>query len=404
MPETLHTKNGSVYLSWGMGAESTAILVRWLIDPSSRDFPLSALTILTAQTGDEWPDTKTLCETHILPLLRQHNVRLVQVARAGQFEKDGIEILDDTTQPEQLHIEGCYRLSDELRFAGTIPQYAGVHTCALKFKAFVLERWLQEEAPAGETIWQSFGYNRDEVRRIEKSEYAIARRIAFGFNAMERRRIDRANEYDSMKRESFYPLLEWNWSRQDCLDFLQQQFNVEFAKSCCAFCPFVNFKDNALLRFEQYPKEAAQALMLEYTSLCLNHRATLYKSRSLMSILRQAGHSRAVNEFHRLRTTTPTATYRVRRIMTSKGHGHRCTEIIPDSLSQLIKAKQLTPANFHTDDYQVETAYARERQENTYPTGEEFYVVAPSTVAARARHGIPWFDQRWLMLNQNQLF
>jgi len=144
--------------------------------------------------------------------------------------------------------------------------------------------------------------------------------------------------------------------------------------------------------------------MLEYTSLCFNHRATLYKSRSLMSILRKAGHTRAIEAFHKLKTETPMATYRVRRIMTSKGHGHRCTEIMSDSLSQLIAAKQLTPINFHTDDYQIETAYARERLANTYPTGEEFYVVAPASVAARARYGIPWFDQRWLMLNQNQLF
>lgn len=403
MSSLLKNRDGSVFLSWGMGADSSALLTRWLIDPASRDFPLSALTVLTAQTGNEWQNTKTLCEKFILPLLRKHNVRLVQVARAGQFEKDGIEVLDDSTQPEQLHIEGCYRLSDELQFAGTVPQFAGVHTCALKFKAFVLERWLQEEAPEGE-IAQAFGYTRDEVRRVEKSEYAIAKRIAFGFNSTEQRRITRANEYDSMSRQSFYPLVEWNWSREDCLDFLREQFNVEFAKSCCWFCPFASFKDNTLLRFEQYPEDAAQALMLEYTSLCLNHRATLYKSRSLMSILRKAGHTRALNAFDKLKTETPLATYRVRRIMASKGHGHRCTEIMSDSLSHLIATKRLKPATFHTDDYQIETAYARQRQENTFPTGEEFYVAAPSCVAARARYGIPWFDQRWQMLNQTQLF
>lgn len=90
--------------------------------------------------------------------------------------------------------------------------------------------------------------------------------------------------------------------------------------------------------------------------------------------------------------------------MTSKGHGHRCTEVISDSLSELIAAKQLAPITFHEDDYQIETAYARERIPDTYPTGEEFYVVAPATVAARARYGIPWFDQRWKMLDQTELF
>lgn len=36
-----------VYLSWGMGVESTAILVHWLLDPESRNFPLSQLTVIT---------------------------------------------------------------------------------------------------------------------------------------------------------------------------------------------------------------------------------------------------------------------------------------------------------------------------------------------------------------------
>ena len=71
-----------IYLSWGMGVESNAILTRWLNDPTSRDFPLEALTVITAQTGDEHIDTKTYCETYILPLLRTNRVRLVQVARA----------------------------------------------------------------------------------------------------------------------------------------------------------------------------------------------------------------------------------------------------------------------------------------------------------------------------------
>ena len=199
-----------------MGVESSAILARWISTPASRNFPLSSLTVLVAQTGDEWENTKTLCETHILPLLRKHNIRLVQIARAGHLEADGIEVLDDTTQPERLHIEGAYKLSDELAFAGTVPQFAGVHTCALKFKGFVLDRWLAEESK-GERVIQAFGFNSEETRRIEKSEYADKAKIAFGFNADETRRIARGNEYNTLDRQSFYPLMEWDWTRADCL-------------------------------------------------------------------------------------------------------------------------------------------------------------------------------------------
>src|SRR5689334_2406022 len=98
-----------IYLSWGMGVESNAILVKWLTDPTSRDFSLEQLTVITAQTGDEHIDTKTYCETHILPLLRNNQIRLVQVARAGRFEEDGIEVLDDSRNPQTVYIDGAYK-------------------------------------------------------------------------------------------------------------------------------------------------------------------------------------------------------------------------------------------------------------------------------------------------------
>jgi hypothetical protein len=43
--------------SLGMGVDSTGPLVRWLTDPSTRDFPLSALKMVIAQVNDEYPDT-----------------------------------------------------------------------------------------------------------------------------------------------------------------------------------------------------------------------------------------------------------------------------------------------------------------------------------------------------------
>ena len=35
----------------------TSLGGRWLTDPSSRDFDLSALTVVISQVGDEYPDT-----------------------------------------------------------------------------------------------------------------------------------------------------------------------------------------------------------------------------------------------------------------------------------------------------------------------------------------------------------
>ncbi len=81
-------------LSFGMGVESSALLLRWLEEPESRDFDLEHdLIVITSQTGGEYPDTKKLCEEHLLPRMRRHQVRYVQVARAGHLEADGIKVL-----------------------------------------------------------------------------------------------------------------------------------------------------------------------------------------------------------------------------------------------------------------------------------------------------------------------
>lgn len=39
-------------LFYGVGAESTAILVRWMEDPSVRPCSIGELTVINAQTGD----------------------------------------------------------------------------------------------------------------------------------------------------------------------------------------------------------------------------------------------------------------------------------------------------------------------------------------------------------------
>jgi len=120
-------------LSFGMGVESSALLLRWLEEPESRDFDLERdLIVITSQTGGEYPDTKRLCEDHLLPRMRRRRVRYVQVARAGHLEADGIKVLSDTRQPFEIHLQGAYTLQEELSAAGTVPQFAGERRCSLK--------------------------------------------------------------------------------------------------------------------------------------------------------------------------------------------------------------------------------------------------------------------------------
>src|SRR5215208_444081 len=112
-------------LSYGMGVESSAVLARWCFETAVRPCPLDELIVITAETGEEYADTGSDVEAYILPLMRAHSIRLVQVARAGHHEADGIIVLDDTNRPTRVHLGGAYKLSDELRRNGTVPQYAG---------------------------------------------------------------------------------------------------------------------------------------------------------------------------------------------------------------------------------------------------------------------------------------
>lgn len=90
-----------------------------LTDPTARPDAIASdfsnLVVVIAQTGDEWSTTGRLVQHYILPLLRKHNIRLVELARRGPTKKDVIAVLQDTRQPYRLHLDGVYKLSRENR-------------------------------------------------------------------------------------------------------------------------------------------------------------------------------------------------------------------------------------------------------------------------------------------------
>jgi hypothetical protein len=117
-----------------MGVESTAILVHWILEPNTRPFStFQDLIVLTAQTGDEMTETKLLCEAYLLPLLRQHQIRLVQVAKTTASKLDGYVVLSDTTEPTKLFTEGNFKLSWDLMQSGTVPRLGRPHICAQRW-------------------------------------------------------------------------------------------------------------------------------------------------------------------------------------------------------------------------------------------------------------------------------
>jgi hypothetical protein len=395
-------------LSYGMGVESTAILVRWLEDASVRPCPLHELIAITAQTGDEYEDTRRDIEAHVLPMLRRHNIRYVQVARRGHSQTDGIVILSDTPQPQRLFLEGGYKLSDELRAAGTVPQFGGEHICSLKFKAWVIEQWMADHL--AEPARHAFGYNAAETKRVAKSEAAQAKRIAFGFNAEERKRIDRAASYDSPLRQSFYPLVEWGWTRQDCIDYLRRELGLTWRKSACVQCPFNSLTDDALARHREHPEQVADAMLLEHVSLSLNPRGTLYRDQGLIEIAEACGNQPASAYFRQRLERQSWTVYRVRRLYragkdkhgnpspTKKGNAIRAVErLAPDTdrAAAIENLRSLAEPDSEIVELRSIRYVYRERCGASYPTREEFLVAAPAVVEAKARYGLEWFERQW---------
>jgi len=73
-------------LSYGMGIESSSLLVYWCENRSRMDFDLTEdLIAITAMTGDEHIDTKIQVERAILPRMRQHDMKAIASTKPGHM-------------------------------------------------------------------------------------------------------------------------------------------------------------------------------------------------------------------------------------------------------------------------------------------------------------------------------
>lgn len=374
MPPVMKLPDRVVILSYGMGVDSTAILLRWLEEPASRDFDLKDLIVITAQTGDEYPDTKRDVEEHVLPRLRAAGVRFVQVARGGPFEKDGIVVLSDTTSPTTLHTEGHYKLSDELMTAGTVPARRGTQKlCTQKFKGWVLDQWV-EQTLQGKSFRHVIGFESEETERVEKDQ-----------------------GYTRLSRQASYPLVEWNWNREKCIEYIKSLTGVAWKKSACVFCPFASLKGSGCVdRYRENPEAAAKALAVEFMSLVLNPRMGIFGERTLRQIVEKSDNDKAIATFQeRLDKHETWAVYRVRRAYVGKAKASReLTTVFTGTRKEAAqKLIELSHGFVETDQHGIVRAYMERRRENVYPTREDMFVLGPAGVPDKVERKT--FNDRW---------
>lgn len=209
-----------VVMSYGMGVDSTAILLRWLTDPSSRDFDLRDLIVISADTGGEFEQTIRDVEEIVLPALRRHHIRFIQVGRTQRrttASGEGVEVLQDSTEPQRLHT-ASYSLADEMLSAGTLPQIGGTRMCSIHAKGNCLDPVIAA-VTAGRRYRHVVGFESDESSRAVKDSL-----------------------FNTDRRTGWYPLRDWGWDRARCLEFIAQVTSRQWTKSACGFCLMWNMR------------------------------------------------------------------------------------------------------------------------------------------------------------------
>lgn len=134
-------------------------------------------------------------------------------------------------------------LEDECLKKNTLPALAfGFRSCSDKWK----------QAPQ-----QKFLNNREDVKELWKSGGKIIKAIGFGVDE-----LHRAKEYEDDKSKNWYPLIEWRWNRNDCLQAIKDAGLPHPPKSSCFYCPAMRKAEIVQLSIE-HPDLYKRALAME---------------------------------------------------------------------------------------------------------------------------------------------
>jgi hypothetical protein len=187
------------------------------------------------------------------------------------------------------------------------------------------------------------------------------------------------------------------WNREDCSRYLKELTGETFVRSYCAFCPCSRLTEDSITRLRRYPEKVAEALALEYQNLCLNPRGTLYRNRTLLSVVVANEHAETLRYFETKLDEAKYALFRVRRIYSAPGRADRAVERLAtgsraEMTNQFDQISQSLEVRFK---HNIRYGYVRERQPDCYPAHEEFFVVGLAAVGSKTRYGFDWFEARW---------
>lgn len=226
-------------VSYGAGTNSTAILVgMW-----ERGERPDAITF--ADTGGEKP--------HTYEHLKSVNE---WCARVG-FPQITVVV---GAQPQQV-IDGT--LEQECVRLGKLPSKAyGFSSCSQKWKIDPQRKYDRMFATA-------YGIELDQITRL------------IGFDANEPNRVERAQQHaDKSPTKQRFPLVEWDWGRDECVEAIQRAGLPLPGKSACWFCPSSKKHEVIWLR-DNHPDLMQRAIRMERRALAGEGQAPATTSKGL---------------------------------------------------------------------------------------------------------------------------
>lgn len=120
-----------------------------------------------------------------------------------------------------------------------------------------------------------------------------------GYNADAIKRAGKADGYTCQGHQFIYPLIEWGWTRDDCIEYLCRTLGVLWRKSDCSYCPFQQ-KQAAIDRYWCDPKAGGFTLLMEMNALAFNPRMHLFSSGNAHQLIVESGNPAALDELERL--------------------------------------------------------------------------------------------------------
>ncbi|WP_145907311.1 hypothetical protein [Sphingobium sp. TKS] len=190
-----------VVAAWGMGVDSTAMIIEW----AARRYRLDA--VIAADPGAERPETYAF-----LPIFQKW------------MNDRGIPNHIVRYQPKRFkNWPPYYTIIENCLTNGTLPSISfGVnHTCSQKWKIQPQNKWVEEWEPAQRT-WATGA--------------KVLKLIGYDSSPADSRRYAHREGHVDDRYDYRYPLREWSWTREDCIRRITEEGLPVPHKSACICC------------------------------------------------------------------------------------------------------------------------------------------------------------------------